>query len=84
MRLFLSSYKFSCSESQKMNVLMARLTVVATLVLPANAVTGMWGMNVPVPGRDEETLGPFLGIVGSILTIIVVMYFLFQRMQRSF
>ncbi|KAK1808822.1 CorA metal ion transporter [Friedmanniomyces endolithicus] len=33
---------------------LGKLTVLGTIVLPMNIVTGMWGMNVWVPGQDTE------------------------------
>ncbi|MBE3045141.1 hypothetical protein IMZ48_21825 [Candidatus Bathyarchaeota archaeon] len=31
-----------------------KLTVLGTIVLPMNIITGLWGMNVWVPGQDTE------------------------------
>ena len=36
-----------------------KLTVLGTIVLPMNIITGMWGMNVLVPGQDVDSLGWF-------------------------
>ena len=33
---------------------LGRLTVLGTIVLPMNIVTGLWGMNVLVPGQGDE------------------------------
>ena len=33
---------------------LGKLTVLGTIVLPMNIVTGMWGMNVWVPGQEYE------------------------------
>lgn len=36
---------------------LGKLTVLGTIVLPMNIVTGLWGMNVLVPGQgDDEAL----------------------------
>lgn len=42
-------------QEQTADVL-GKLTVLGTIVLPMNIVTGMWGMNVLVPGQDVENL----------------------------
>lgn len=42
-------------QEQTADVL-GKLTVLGTIVLPMNIVTGMWGMNVLVPGQDVESL----------------------------
>lgn len=42
-------------QEQTADVL-GKLTVLGTIVLPMNIVTGMWGMNVLVPGQDSDSL----------------------------
>lgn len=42
-------------QEQTADVL-GKLTVLGTIVLPMNIVTGMWGMNVLVPGQDTDSL----------------------------
>ena len=45
-------------QEQTADVL-GKLTVLGTIVLPMNIVTGMWGMNVLVPGQDVDSLNWF-------------------------
>lgn len=33
---------------------LGKLTVLGTIVLPMNIITGLWGMNVWVPGQEYE------------------------------
>lgn len=40
-------------QEQTADVL-GKLTVLGTIVLPMNIITGMWGMNVPVPGQSSD------------------------------
>lgn len=47
-------------QEQTADVL-GKLTVLGTIVLPMNIVTGMWGMNVKVPGQDVDNLHWFIG-----------------------
>lgn len=42
-------------QEQTADVL-GKLTVLGTIVLPMNIITGMWGMNVLVPGQDVDNL----------------------------
>jgi magnesium transporter len=42
-------------QEQTADVL-GRLTVLGTIVLPMNIITGLWGMNVMVPGQEIENL----------------------------
>jgi magnesium transporter len=45
-------------QEQTADVL-GKLTVLGTIVLPMNIVTGMWGMNVLVPGQEADNLNWF-------------------------
>ena len=45
-------------QEQTADVL-GRLTVLGTIVLPMNIITGLWGMNVLVPGQDIDNLNWF-------------------------
>lgn len=40
-------------QEQTADVL-GQLTVLGTIVLPMNIITGLWGMNVWVPGQEYE------------------------------
>jgi magnesium transporter len=42
-------------QEQTADVL-GKLTVLGTIVLPMNIITGMWGMNILVPGQDADNL----------------------------
>lgn len=46
-------------QEQTADVL-GKLTVLGTIVLPMNIITGMWGMNVKVPGQDVDSLHWFI------------------------
>jgi magnesium transporter len=45
-------------QEQTADVL-GKLTVLGTIVLPMNIITGMWGMNVLVPGQNVDNLSWF-------------------------
>ncbi|EED18460.1 CorA family metal ion transporter, putative [Talaromyces stipitatus ATCC 10500] len=53
------------------NNILSKVTLIASLLVPMNLICGLWGMNVPVPGRDSEGLGWFFGIVGFIGFMLV-------------
>lgn len=40
-------------QEQTADVL-GKLTVLGTIVIPMNIITGLWGMNVGVPGQDPQ------------------------------
>ncbi|KAF8447031.1 hypothetical protein BGX38DRAFT_1270664 [Terfezia claveryi] len=53
---------------------LGRLTVLGTIVLPMNIITGLWGMNVLVPGQDVEGLQWFWGILGALVVFAVMCF----------
>jgi magnesium transporter len=54
------------------NNVLSKITLVATILVPLNLICGLFGMNVPVPGRNSNSLAWFFGILGLIGTIIVI------------
>jgi magnesium transporter len=59
------------SQGNVVNETLGKVTVIATILVPLNLITGLFGMNVKVPGRDGENLTWFFGIVGVILAFVV-------------
>lgn len=59
-----------------MNDVLGKITVLGTIVLPMNVITGLWGMNVLVPGQDAEGLAWFFSILVSMLLIAIASYFI--------
>ena len=54
---YLAQINIRMNERQEQTAdVLGKLTVLGTIVLPMNIVTGMWGMNVLVPGQDVESL----------------------------
>ncbi|KAK9760820.1 CorA metal ion transporter [Basidiobolus ranarum] len=50
--------------ANRTNDVMAKMTLLASVTVPMNIITGLWGMNVKVPGQDDEdSLGWFYAIV---------------------
>ncbi|CAO3643405.1 unnamed protein product [Cunninghamella blakesleeana] len=64
-------------SSNTTNNVIGRLTIFATVLLPMNLITGLWGMNVGVPGKDGPDLTWFFWIVGFMVvyTISIATYF---------
>lgn len=60
--------------------ILGKLTVVGTIVLPMNIVTGMWGMNVWVPGQEyEDDLTWFWCITAGLLMFGFTCYFVAKK-----
>jgi len=55
------------------------LTVMSTIFLPLTVLTGMWGMNVPLPHFPGGADVQFWWVGGGMLAIAVVMLALFRR-----
>ena len=54
---YLAQINIRMNERQEQTSdVLGKLTVLGTIVLPMNIVTGMWGMNVLVPGQDADNL----------------------------
>ena len=58
------------TQGNKANKVLGKITLLATVLVPLNLICGLWGMNVPVPGRSSTGLEWFFGIVGAILVVI--------------
>lgn len=54
--------------NNQINDVLSKLTALGTVLIPMNLVTGLWGMNVHVPGQDiEEGYAWFGGILGCLV-----------------
>lgn len=58
--------------SYRINSVMSKVTVLATIFVPCHLVTGMFGMNVEVPGQEVEGLSWFFGIAGAFVAFFVI------------
>ncbi|KAI7850928.1 hypothetical protein BDC45DRAFT_487437 [Circinella umbellata] len=67
--------------SNSTNHVIGRLTVFATILMPMNLVTGLWGMNVKVPGKDYDDLLYFFWIVSSLAVFAIGAFTLARRFQ---
>lgn len=57
-------------QGNSANTTLGKVTLIATILVPLNLICGLFGMNVPVPGRESTGLGWFFGIVGVIATFV--------------
>ncbi|KAL9075166.1 MAG: hypothetical protein Q9161_001852 [Pseudevernia consocians] len=60
------------AQGNRANEVLSKITLAATVLVPLNLICGLFGMNVPVPGKNAEGLGWFFGICGVIAAIVVV------------
>jgi len=68
-------------QGSRANALLGKITVFATILVPLNLIAGLFGMNVPVPGRESTGLGWWFGIVGVIVTFTLICGFTAKRLK---
>jgi len=57
--------------NNEINDILSKLTALGSILVPMNLVTGLWGMNVQVPGQNQEGLTWFFSIMGGILIFCI-------------
>ena len=60
--------------NNQINDVLSKLTALGTIIVPMNVITGLWGMNVHVPGQDIKNLNWFGGICTAMVIIAVTGY----------
>ncbi|KAG8780679.1 CorA metal ion transporter [Serendipita sp. 398] len=55
--------------NNQINDVLSRLTALGTILIPMNLITGLWGMNVHVPGQNVSGYGWFIGIICFLVVI---------------
>jgi len=72
---------FLAQVSNRMNEVMKTLSIVATIMMPLTFLTGLFGMNVHVPGQDVSGYQWFIMLV-LLMSGMVYMLFLYFKKQR--
>jgi len=63
------------AASNKMNEIMRVLTLITTFMLPLSVISGIYGMNIPLPWQQERySILIVLGIMG-IVTMLMLLFF---------
>ncbi|KAF2687643.1 cora-domain-containing protein [Lentithecium fluviatile CBS 122367] len=77
---YLAQVNIRMNERQeKTSDILGKLTVLGTIVLPMNVITGIWGMNCLVPGQDIENLNWFWCITSGLLMFGILCYLIAKR-----
>ncbi|KAH3898696.1 related to Magnesium transporter ALR1 [Saccharomycodes ludwigii] len=66
----------SFNSNNKVTEILGKVTVLGTMLVPLNLITGLFGMNVRVPGDDQRTFGWFFGILGVIILVVLSAVFI--------
>lgn len=62
----------SVDSNNRVTKVLGRVTLIGTVLVPLNLVTGVFGMNVRVPGQNGDDLKWFFGVIGFIVAMIIV------------
>ena len=65
--------------SHRLNQVMKLLTVMSTIFLPLTVLTGMWGMNIPLPHFPGGPDVQFWWVSGIMIALIAAMLVFFRR-----
>ncbi|KAH8180082.1 corA-like mg2+ transporter protein [Sarocladium implicatum] len=81
---YLAQINIRMNERQEQTAdVLGKLTVLGTIVLPMNIITGLWGMNVWVPGQEYEgDLVWFFCITGGLLAFGIGCYLIAKRVYN--
>ena len=66
-------------QGNRANEVLSKITLLATILVPLNLICGLFGMNVPVPGKNSTGLEWFFGIIGVIVVIVGISLTLARR-----
>ncbi|KAL2067962.1 hypothetical protein VTL71DRAFT_16060 [Oculimacula yallundae] len=68
-------------QGNNSNRVLSKITMLASILVPLNLVCGLFGMNVAVPWKNSESLGPFFGILGFLVLFTVMSLGIARRMK---
>lgn len=68
-------------QGNNSNKVLSKITLLASILVPLNLVCGMFGMNVAVPWKNSESLGPFFSILGFLVVFCIVALTLAKRLR---
>ncbi|KAJ7498544.1 hypothetical protein FB451DRAFT_2249 [Mycena latifolia] len=58
--------------NNQINDVLSKLTALGTVLIPMNLVTGLWGMNVHVPGQDVPGYAWFVSIIAGLAAFAII------------
>ncbi|KAJ1923468.1 CorA metal ion transporter [Tieghemiomyces parasiticus] len=67
--------------SNRANDMIAKVTALGSILLPMNVITGLFGMNVHVPGNGVDSYAWFGGIIGSMVLILALSVFCLHKFK---
>ncbi|KAI1765312.1 cora-domain-containing protein [Hypoxylon sp. FL1150] len=81
---YIAQINIRMNERQEQTAdVLGKLTVLGTIVLPMNIITGLWGMNVWVPGQEYEgDLKWFFAITAGLLIFGIACFVIAKRVYN--
>ncbi|KAI1376276.1 cora-domain-containing protein [Hypoxylon crocopeplum] len=81
---YIAQINIRMNERQEQTAdVLGKLTVLGTIVLPMNIITGLWGMNVWVPGQEYEgDLGWFFAITAGLIIFGLACFTIAKRVYN--
>ncbi|KAJ7437135.1 manganese resistance protein MNR2 [Mycena galericulata] len=58
--------------NNQINDVLSKLTALGTVLIPMNLVTGLWGMNVHVPGQEVPGYAWFVSIIAGLAAFAII------------
>ncbi|KAF3770310.1 hypothetical protein M406DRAFT_271449 [Cryphonectria parasitica EP155] len=71
----------SITQGTRANKVLSKITFLASIIVPLNVITGLFGMNVTVPFDDSGSLVPFFSIVGVLVGFSAICIILARRFR---
>jgi magnesium transporter len=71
----------SIDQGTRTNKVLSKVTLVASVIVPLNLITGLFGMNVHNPFADDPTLTPFLGILSVIVGCACILFLVAKKIR---
>ncbi|KAK4152825.1 hypothetical protein C8A00DRAFT_44169 [Chaetomidium leptoderma] len=69
------------AQGTSTNKVLGKITLLASIIVPLNVVTGLFGMNVAIPWQHDESLVAFFGVLGSLIAFCVICSFAAYRLR---
>jgi magnesium transporter len=62
------------AQGTSTNKVLSKITLLASIIVPLNVITGLFGMNVTVPWMDDKNLSAFFGILSSLIGFCIIAF----------
>ncbi|KAH6661249.1 hypothetical protein BKA67DRAFT_79598 [Truncatella angustata] len=71
----------SITQGTKTNEGLAKITFLASIIVPLNVITGLFGMNVKIPWQNDESenLNAFGGIIATMVVVSILAFIIAKR-----